>query len=127
MIYTLINQIGNWDYWSVEIKQALAEAQNNTDVGEQLVYENKKLKVWTIHLKPNYSLPFHKHHKKYMWTALSQGKSISYYNDGSVKETIYELGDTRNFEDLSEENYFIHNLINTGDTTLIFSTIEFKT
>jgi beta-alanine degradation protein BauB len=122
---TILNAIGNWGFWSEDQKKDLAEAIINTDVGEEIVFENNVIKAWTIHLPAGESLPFHKHNKKYLWTALSEGKSISYYNDGSVKETIYTINDTKYYE-LSETNYFIHNLINTGDTALIFSTIEFK-
>ncbi len=121
-----INEIGNWAYWTDEQKEALAQANDNTIVGEQLVLENDFLKTWTIHLQPNKSLPFHKHNKKYLWLAFTEGKSISYKNDGSVKETIYAIGDTGYYDTLDEENYFIHNLINTGTSTLIFSTTEFK-
>ncbi len=95
-------------------------------MGEHLVFENDSIKVWAILLPAGKSLPFHKHNKKYVWTALSEGKSVSYYNDGSVYETIYTINDTKNFDDLSDTNYFIHNLINTGTTTLVFSTMEFK-
>jgi beta-alanine degradation protein BauB len=122
----IINEMGNWDFWTEELKKELANSLDNTTVGEDIVFENDLIKVWTIHLLAGNSLPFHKHSKKYLWTALSEGKSISYYNDGSVSETTYTINDTKYFDDLSETNCFIHNLINTGTTTLIFSTIEFK-
>lgn len=123
---TLLNPSRNWDYWSDELKEALTNASENTQVGEQLVLENDFLKAWIIHLEPGKSLPFHKHTKPYIWTVLSTGKTISYKHDGSVRETIYQIGDTGYNDTLSEENFFIHNLINTGETTLVFSTIEFK-
>jgi hypothetical protein len=123
---TILNPAGNWDYWIDEMKLALDKANNNTNVGEKLVFENEYLKLWTIHLAPDKNLPFHKHTKKYIWTVLSTGKTISYKHDGSVRETIYNIGDYGYNDTLTEENCFIHNLINTGETTLIFSTIEFK-
>ena len=123
---TMINIANNWDFWTVDERKLLFENNENTNVGEHLVFENDFIKVWTILLPVGKSLPFHKHNKKYLWTALSEGKSVSYYNDGSVSETIYTINDTKYFDDLSDTNYFIHNLINTGATTLIFSTIEFK-
>lgn len=123
---TIINPAGNWDFWSEELKEDLINASKNTNVGENLVLENEFLKAWTIHLPAGESLSFHKHTKKYLWTVLTTGKTISYKNDGSVRETIYEISDTNYNDTLNEENYFIHNLMNTGDTTLIFSTIEFK-
>ncbi len=123
---TILNIANNWDFWTVDERKLLLESNENTNMGEHLVFENDFIKVWTILLPAGKSLPFHKHNKKYLWTALSEGKSVSYYNDGSVSETIYTINDTKYFDDLSDTNYFIHNLINTGATTLIFSTIEFK-
>ncbi|MEA9414130.1 hypothetical protein [Flavobacterium sp. PL02] len=123
---TIINPAGTWELWTNKLRDELNNAENNRTVGEKLVFENKEFKVWTIHLPAGKELPFHKHCLRYFWTALSSGKSISYYNDGSVKEIIYEKGDTVYFDKLNEENFFIHNLKNTGETTLIFSTVEFK-
>uniref|UniRef100_UPI001CBB77CD hypothetical protein n=1 Tax=Chryseobacterium sp. OSA05B TaxID=2862650 RepID=UPI001CBB77CD len=105
---------------------SLEENLDNQSVGEYLVFENEKIKIWTIHLHPGKSLPFHKHCKPYFYTALSGGKSRSYYSTGKIVETTYAEGYTKCFWDLSEENFFIHNLENIGLTTLIFSTVEFK-
>lgn len=116
---------GDWSLWTPELKEALETSQNNTQVGEKVVFENSEFRVWSIHLPAQQSLPFHKHTNRYFWTAMSTGKSRSYYNDGSIVDTDYEKGDTKYFDDLSKENYFIHNLENRGDTTLLFTTVEF--
>ena len=125
MTATIINPEGNWEFWTNEQQKELAEAYANSTVGEKLVFENKEFKVWSIHLPAGQKLPFHKHCLRYFWTALSSGKSRSYYSDGSIKETIYDIGDTAYFQDLSASCFFIHNLENIGQTELIFSTVEF--
>jgi hypothetical protein len=121
----IINPEGNWGFWTNQQKKELEEAVTNTAVGEKLVFENDEFKVWSIHLPAGQKLPFHTHVLRYFWTALSSGKSRSYYNDGSVKETTYQKGDTAYFPDLSSNHFFIHNLENIGETELIFSTVEF--
>lgn len=121
----IINQAGNWSAWSEEKKHQLEQGRNNTEVGEKIVFQNEEFRVWSIHLPANQSLPFHKHCKRYFWTALTSGKSRSYYHDGTISETEYETGATLYFEDLNDENYFVHNLENIGETTLIFTTVEF--
>lgn len=121
----IISKAGDWSQWTPELKEALAISQDNTQVGERLVYENRAFKIWSIHLPAGQSLPFHKHCKPYFWTILNAGKSRSHYNDGSIIDTEYESGDTKYFKDLNKENYIIHNLVNTGETMLIFSTVEF--
>lgn len=121
----IINQAGNWSAWSLDKKQALTVAGSNHQIGEKVVYENDEFRIWSIHLPAGEQLPFHKHARRYFWTALSAGNSRSYQQDGSIVETIYESGDTHYFKDLTAKNCFIHNLENIGSTTLIFTTVEF--
>ena len=122
-----INAINDWSQpWTDGLRNALKKGENSTDVGEHLVFENDDIKVWAIRLPAKQALPFHKHNKPYFYIAQSEGKSRSFYNDGRITETIYVKGNTKYFPDLSDENYFIHNLENTGNTNLLFTTIEFK-
>ncbi|NIF05340.1 cupin domain-containing protein [Chryseobacterium sp. Tr-659] len=123
---TIINPAGNWDFWEEKEKRALESGAQNFNLGDRIVLENDEFTVWSIHLSPGDSLPFHIHKNRYFWSALSPGTARSWYNDGSVAENQYECGDTVYFDDLNEENHFIHNLENIGETTLIFLTVEFK-
>ncbi|TMM30017.1 cupin domain-containing protein [Polaribacter aestuariivivens] len=124
---TEINKKGNWDsFWTEDLKEALKKAEKNEIVGEHLVLENDIFKVWNIQLLAGKSLPFHKHSKPYFYTAITSGKSRSFYSDGKIVDTEYKKNDIRYFNNLSESNYFIHNLENIGTTTLLFTTVEFK-
>ena len=122
-----INKAGNWSsIWTEELKVSLRNQQENSQVGEKLILETEDFNVWSIKLPKGASLPFHRHSKPYFYTAINPGKSRSYYNDGSIKEIEYEANDIKYFNDLSEDNFFIHNLENIGETTLVFTTVEFK-
>ncbi|QNM84724.1 cupin domain-containing protein [Polaribacter pectinis] len=122
-----INKKGNWSsFWTDELKEALKIAENNEVVGEQLLLETDTFKVWNIQLLAGKSLPFHKHSKPYFYTAITAGKSRSFYSDGRIDETEYKKNDVSYFNDLNESNYFIHNLENIGTSTLLFTTVEFK-
>jgi len=122
-----INKKDDWNYpWTTALKKAAQNGKNNNIVGEYLLLETEKFKVWSIHLSVGQSLPFHKHNKPYFYTIKNKGKSRSFYADGTITETQYEKNDTKYFDDLSENNFFIHNLENIGNTTLIFTTVEFK-
>ncbi len=122
-----INKKGNWSFpWTAELKKSVQENANNTIVGEHLLLETDEFKVWSIHLPIGHSLPFHKHKNPYFYTIKKKGKSRSFYVNGQVVEVTYKKNDIKYFNDLSEDNYFIHNLENIGDTTLIFTTVEFK-
>lgn len=119
------SQANDWSQWTPELKEALKVSTNNTQVGEKLMYENSEFCVWSIHLPAGQSLPFHKHANRYFWTAMNVGKSRSYYNNGSMVDTEYEIGDTKYFGNLNEENFFMHNPENIGDSMLIYTTVEF--
>ena len=122
-----INKKGNWDYlWTDTLIASLKENENNQLVGEKLLLETNAFKVWSIQISKGQKLPFHKHNKPYFYTAITKGKSRSYYSDGSIIETEYKVNDVMYFHNLNNENYFIHNLENIGKNTLIFTTVEFK-
>ncbi|QTD38900.1 hypothetical protein JL193_06505 [Polaribacter batillariae] len=124
---TEINKKGNWNsFWTEDLKEALKTAENNENVGEHLLLETETFKVWNIRLLAGKSLPFHKHCKPYFYTAITEGKSRSYYKDGRIVETEYQKNDIKYFPHLNEQNYFIHNLENIGKNTIIFTTVEFK-
>ena len=122
-----INKKDDWSFpWTEKLKNAVENNVENTIVGEQLLLETNEFKVWNIHLPKGQSLPFHKHNKPYFYTIKNKGKSRSFYTSGTVTETEYNKNDIIHFNDLSEENFFIHNLENIGKTTLVFTTVEFK-
>jgi len=127
MKINIINKKGDWNFpWTSALKQSVKNSINNINVGEHLLLETNEFKVWSIHLPTGKSLPFHKHNKPYFYTIKNEGKSRSFYADGTVTETEYNKNDIKHFDDLSEENFFIHNLENIGKTTLIFTTVEFS-
>lgn len=122
-----INKAGNWGFpWTTKLKSAIAKNTENTNIGEQLLLEIENFKVWSIHLPIGESLPFHKHNKPYFYTVKNKGKSRSFYADGTITETEYKKDDIKYFNHLNINNYFIHNLENIGNTTLVFTTVEFK-
>ncbi|MDY7395275.1 hypothetical protein UMM65_08470 [Aureibaculum sp. 2210JD6-5] len=123
----IINEVGNWNSpWTDNLKKEVESNLKNTIIGEQLLLETSTFKVWSINLPKGESLPFHKHCKPYFYTALNEGKSRSYYSDGKIVDTAYEKNDIAYYNNLNQDNYFIHNLTNIGSTTLVFTTVEFK-
>lgn len=99
----------------------------NKEIGTHKVLENEQFTIWQIRLAPGEELPAHLHDKPYFWTVLTDGSAHAYYDDGSALAIEYQVGDTRYFPDLNSENKFVHCLINTGDTPLMFVTVEFAT
>jgi hypothetical protein len=113
--------VPDWPKWAQE---DLAANRLNPCVGNVLVSESPRARVWHIWLKPGERLPFHRHVLDYFWTATSAGRSRSYYEDGRIVEAEYELGDTAHLH-FGKGEHLLHDLTNIGETELGFVTVEF--
>ena len=110
-----------WPAW----RQAeLAANRFNGAVGQVLVSESDRVRVWSLKLEPGQRVGFHRHVLDYFWTVLSDGKAVSHYGDGTAAEASYKAGDTRHLNFATGE-YMLHDLENIGATTLMFTTVEF--
>lgn len=114
------------EQWPAGIrKEFKLEAQNpNGCVGQQLLSETDKVRVWLIHLKPGQRVGFHRHVLDYFWSAATSGKGRQYFSDGIMREYSYSAGETRH-ETYGPGEYKVHDLQNIGDTDLTFVTVEF--
>lgn len=99
-------------------------AQPNGCVGTTLVFENDRVRVWTIHLRPGQRIGFHRHVLDYFWTAITAGRARQHLMDGTTVENAYTPGETRH-ETYARGAFKVHDLENIGTTELIFTTVEF--
>jgi hypothetical protein len=97
---------------------------HNGCVGQRLLSENERVRVWEIRLKPGQRFGFHRHVLDYFWSALNAGRAHAHLEDGSTVEHTYFAGETRH-ETHAAGHSKVHDLENTGDTELIFTTVEF--
>jgi beta-alanine degradation protein BauB len=101
------------------------EKQNhNGCVGNALVSESDRVRVWTIRLAPGERIGFHRHVLDYFWTSVSGGKGRQHLMDGSTVEYTYQPGETRH-ETYGPGQFKVHDLENLGDKEMVFMTIEF--
>jgi len=96
----------------------------NPCVGQKLISETDKVRVWRIALRPGERVGFHRHVLNYFWSATTSGRGRQYFNDGEMREYSYSAGETRH-ETYGPGEYKVHDLENIGDTDLIFVTVEF--
>ena len=104
----------------------IAVAATNDRIGTELVAEEAGMRIWHLRLPSGAALPAHRHDRPYFWTVLTNGKARSRYGDGRVVDVTYHAGETRHFPDLGSGHAFVHDLTNTGDTELVFVTVEFN-
>ena len=101
----------------------LRAAPSNLAVGTTLRFENERLKVWEVKLKPGERGPFHAHTRNYFWTVVEGGRGLQRLADGTFRERDYAVGDTSYLEH-SPDTALIHDLENVGETVLRFVTVE---
>jgi quercetin dioxygenase-like cupin family protein len=107
-----------------ELRKEFAEHAGDARVGEQLISETERVRVWSIRLKPGERLGFHTHVLDYFWTAVTGGRARSHFNDGRVVDVVYKPGDVKHLA-FKEGELMIHDLENVGETDLLFTTVEF--
>lgn len=113
--------------WPASVQQEFRQQVGNACVGQILVSETERTRVWHLRLEPGQRLPFHTHVLDYFWTCLSQGRARSHVTDGKTFEiTEFDLkpGSTKHTK-YPRGAFKIHDLENTGDSELVFTTVEF--
>lgn len=124
MVSERILEEGAFDQWSVELCLELQDSGDNERVGQQVVFEDQQIRVWSISLEPGARLPFHCHRRDYSWTCLTEGMGVTRYHTGEMFRVTYQRGD-QDFYDHREKGDFVHDLENVGSTNLRFVTVEF--
>jgi quercetin dioxygenase-like cupin family protein len=99
-------------------------ANNDGCVGNMLLSENERVRVWMIRLAPGERFGFHRHVLDYFWTCVTGGRGRQHVNDGKTVEYSYAPGETRH-ETYGPGEFKVHDLENIGDKEMVFMTIEF--
>ena len=106
-----------------EYADELEAAPANLAVGTSVWFENEKVKVWEILLKPGERGPFHAHTRNYFWTVVEGSRGLQRFSDGTYAVRDYRVGETK-FLEHTPESALIHDLENIGDGDLRFITVE---
>jgi quercetin dioxygenase-like cupin family protein len=112
--------------WPPELLAEFEREKNNPNpcVGNALVSESDRVRVWTIRLKPGERIGFHRHVLDYFWTAVTGGRGRQHVHDGTTVEYTYAPGETRH-ETYGRGEFKVHDLENLGDKEMVFMTVEF--
>src|SRR5436305_3228957 len=112
--------------WPAEIAAEFERESKNPNpcVGNMLVSETDRVRVWTIRLAPGERIGFHRHVLDYFWTSVTGGRGRQHVHDGTTVEYTYAPGETRH-ETYGAGQFKVHDLENLGDKEMVFLTIEF--
>src|SRR5438874_12423268 len=118
-------EIADRSAWAPEIAAEFEREKKNPNpcVGNALVSETDRVRVWTIRLAPGERIGFHRHVLDYFWTSVSGGRGRQHLMDGTTIEYTYSPGETRH-EEYGTGEYKVHDLENLGDQDMIFMTVE---
>ncbi len=110
-------------YDPVRFAAELEAAPENFVVGTTLQFENDRVRVWDITLRPGDRLPFHRHRTSYLYRSHAAGLLRVRLPDGSA--TVYPTAvDEVHFHEIGGRELVVHDLENVGETTVSFTTIE---
>ncbi len=56
-------------------------------IGDKILLENERVRIWSIKLDPDQRQAWHKHDLPYIIVPMTEGKNIMYFEDGREKET----------------------------------------
>jgi predicted metal-dependent enzyme (double-stranded beta helix superfamily) len=90
-------------------------------VGQEILLENDKVRVWHISLQPGESQPLHHHGLAYVVVAVQGAKNVIHTADGDRIDVVEETGSI-----VFREPGQTHMLTNDGDTVYIGRIIELK-
>lgn len=110
-------------YDPADFADELAAAEGNHEIATKLLFENDRVRVWELALRPGERAPFHCHALPYFFVCVDAGQALTRLPDGNAVTVDYEVGGTW-FTDLADGEPEIHDLENVGDTRLRFTTVE---
>ncbi len=90
-------------------------------IGDKILFENDRVRVWSVQLDPGERQAWHKHDLPYVIVPMTAGKNIMYFEDGREKETNETVGGV-----LWREAGAPHELLNVSDWQYRNILIEMK-
>jgi hypothetical protein len=111
------------DFPLEEYGPELAAAPGNTTVGQRVLFENDRVRIWDIDLAAGDRLPFHCHTSTYFWICAEAGRGNQRYPNGKMDTFDFERGEV-DFLSIAKGESLIHDLENAGDAPLRFFAVE---
>ncbi len=111
-------------HWPEGVYEEMLQDMENGCVGSVLVSETETMRIWHLRLPPGKRCRFHRHVNCYFWTALVPGTARGYFSTGEIRDVVHYQGETKHFN-YGAGDHMLHAVENTGDSELIFTTVEF--
>ena len=122
--YVELNPKGNFDNWECSKVKELNAKSVSEHLGEELLYENRNMKVWSVTLLPDERLPFRRINSNYCYVSMTKGLAITHNGNGEITLLRLAEGDSSFMQ--MEGREAIHDLENIGENILMLHIMEFK-
>lgn len=101
--------------------RTMPEGTQLGEIGDEILFENDKVRVWALELAPGETQPWHRHHHDYVVVPITKGRNVMRFADGREKPTDEVPGGA-----LWRQPGEPHELENTSDWTYRNVLIELK-
>jgi beta-alanine degradation protein BauB len=91
-------------------------------IGDEIIFENEFVRVWSLKLDPGGRQPWHQHHHPYLIVPLTDGTNEMHFADGRIRNTTEVEGSV-----MWREAGIPHELYNRSSWQYRNVLIEFKT
>jgi beta-alanine degradation protein BauB len=107
----------------LDLPDDVTNGPRNFAIGTTLLGENDRVRIWEIKLAPGERHPFHCHRTSYYWVAHTDARIRATFLDGTVHDYEHRAGEVT-YVEIPAGEQDVHDLANTGDTTLVTTTVE---
>lgn len=90
-------------------------------IGQRVMYEDERIRVWEVVLEPGQRQPLHRHDNPYLVIAIEGSRNLIENVDGGRREVVEEPGGV-----VSREAGEIHTLTNIGTARYVNRLVELK-
>jgi beta-alanine degradation protein BauB len=90
-------------------------------IGQRVVFENERVRVWEVVLEPGEQQPLHRHDNAYLVIAVEGSRNVIESVDGGRREVVEEPGGV-----VYREAGEVHTLTNAGTTRYVNRLVELK-
>ncbi|MEO1012272.1 MAG: hypothetical protein AAFX53_13270 [Bacteroidota bacterium] len=123
MRHAELNPEGDFTNWDEDLLNELRQTELPLKLGNRLLFENDRVRLWEIRLAPQDKLPFRAFKNDYSWSCPTGGMVVERNGNGSIWFSQFEKED-KGFVDLKESTQ-IKDIQNIGFENLRMHILEY--
>ncbi|MEO1011378.1 MAG: hypothetical protein AAFX53_08740 [Bacteroidota bacterium] len=123
MKYAELNPKGDFTNWDEEKLNELERTEFPEELGNRLLFENDRVRLWELRLAPQDRLPFRRFRNDYSWSCPSGGMLVERNCNGTILFSHFEKEDKGHVD--VKERIQIKDMQNIGFESLRMHIMEY--